>query len=83
MITRIIIGFLIVGLGVLMAWKTSWFVANLGESEFAMKYFSGGGYTLFKFVGILFVILGAIVVAGLQGLLIDATIGQLFFRGNG
>ncbi len=76
MIGRIIIGLLILGAGFICVWRTQWAIDLIGPIEFAEKTFTSGSWTFYKIVGVLVVILGAIVVAGLQDDLLNATLGS-------
>ncbi|MDP2631212.1 MAG: hypothetical protein Q8P30_00400 [Candidatus Uhrbacteria bacterium] len=66
MISRILIGIAIVGLGVLMVVKTPWFLSMVGRVYFAEKYLGGGGTRLFlKLLGVAIAVIGLIVITDL------------------
>lgn len=76
--TRIIIGILIVGAGFIMVWRTRWIISLVGRSSFGERTFSGGSYTFYKLIGIGVILLGVVVVVGLQGDLLTGTLGRLY-----
>lgn len=66
MITRILIGFLISTVGVLMAWKTTWALQLFGRLPFAERTFGPGGTRLYyKLLGVLVTIFGFIIITNL------------------
>lgn len=75
---RIIIGIIMIVLGFSVVWKTDFFFNLIGPIPFAEKVFFGGSRSFYKLAGLLIVILGALVVANLQGGLIEGTIGRLY-----
>lgn len=79
MISRIIIGLMVIFLGFFMAWKTDWFYDIVGPIDFAEKFFSRGTHTFLKLLGILIIFIGAVIFANLDDLLIEGTIGRLFY----
>jgi hypothetical protein len=78
MIARIIIGIIFIGVGFVFVWKTDIPYRLIGYVPFAERVFMGGSRMFYKLLGILLVVLGAIIIAGLQTSVLDATIGRLF-----
>ena len=65
-LARILIGFLVSGLGVLMTIKTEWFMYMVGEVQFAQRMFGGGGTRFFlKLFGMFITIIGFLVITNL------------------
>lgn len=78
---RIVIGLLIVGLGVLMVYKTQWFMSMMGRLPFAEKYFGGGGTRLFyKLLGVFISMIGIMVVTNTFDVIVGGFIMRLFNR---
>ncbi|MBU0614399.1 hypothetical protein KJ766_03920 [Patescibacteria group bacterium] len=66
MIVQIIIGILIVALGALMVYKTTWFLQMIGRIYWAEKTFGGGGTRFFlKLIGIGMIFFGLIIATDL------------------
>ena len=74
MIGRIIIGLIVIVIGYFMVWRPDWALSIFGDLAIS-RYFSGGGLTLFKLIGVLLIFIGAIVMANLQVELFNATLG--------
>ena len=70
---RILFGFILVGLGFLLVWKSEWLVKNFGRSSWAELHLgtAGGTRMLIKLIGILVIIIGFMAITGLhKGLLL-------------
>ncbi|MFH1631903.1 MAG: hypothetical protein ABIA47_02665 [bacterium] len=81
MIGRIIIGLLVAALGVLMVFKTPWFLSMIGRVAFAEKFFGGGGTRFFlKLLGIAIAVIGLLVVTDLWDNFILWVLGPLVQR---
>lgn len=79
MLLRILIGFLVAGLGFLMVWKTEWFQSMLGYVDWAEKTFGGGGTRFFyKLLGITIIVIGFLVVTNLFDLIIGGFFRSIF-----
>ncbi|MFH1712049.1 MAG: hypothetical protein ABH846_02315 [Patescibacteria group bacterium] len=78
-IMRIVIGLLIICLGVLMVYKTNWFLSMIGRVAFAEKFFGGGGTrTFYKLMGIGICFLGLIVATNLFDQIVGGFIMRIF-----
>lgn len=80
MITKIIVGLILCFLGFMVVWKTEWIIGNLGRNDWAESKLgsSGGTRIMYKFVGILVMFFGMLVMTGLSSQFLMATIGRLF-----
>lgn len=72
------IGAIIVG--IFMVIKTEWFVRNFGSSSWAEEHLgsSGGTRLMYKFIGIIFIILSMMAMTGMLGDVILSVFGRLF-----
>ena len=75
-------GLIIGGLGFLMIWKTSWIVQNFGNNAWAEAKLgsSGGTRLMYKFLGLIAMIFGMLMITGLSEGLLMGTIGKLFTK---
>ncbi len=79
MITRILIGLLISGIGVMMLYKTEWILSTVGTVEWAEKNLGGGGSRLFwKLFGLVMCIIGFAVMTNLWTEFAQGSISFLF-----
>lgn len=65
MLDRILIGFIIAGVGFLFVWKSEWLLQNVGRVEWAEYKLSGGTRFFYKLVGIAGILIGFSVVTNL------------------
>ena len=65
--SHIFIGILIVIIGFMVVWKTEWFLANFGRSDWADQKlgFEGGSHLLYKLIGVGLVFIGLFVVTNI------------------
>ena len=78
-ITRIIVGLLVIALGVLMVYKTGWFLSMIGRIPFAEKLFGGGGTrTFYKLSGVFIAIIGIVVATNLFDEIVGGFIQRVF-----
>ena len=79
---KIIIGLLIVVVGVLMIIKTEWIVQNFGTNAWAEAKLgtSGGSRIFYKFLGLIAIFIGFIVMTNMWESFLFATVGKLFIR---
>ena len=87
MFTRIIISLIMMSLGYVMVWKAEWFLSNIGVSASAEKYLrtEGGSRLMYKLIGIIIIIIGALYLTGLLepiGLSLLRTFFPVFSFGN-
>lgn len=76
---RILIGLLVMGIGILMSWKTVWIYGMLGPVGFAERFFGGGGTKFFyKLVGIAIIFIGIIIMTNLFDRIFGGLILRLF-----
>jgi len=80
-LTRFLIGLALVGLGIMMVWKTQWILSFVGRIQFAEKMFGGGGSRFFyKLLGTAIIIIGFMLITNLFDLIIGGFITRLFSR---
>ncbi|MBT6757381.1 MAG: hypothetical protein HN964_04315 [Candidatus Jacksonbacteria bacterium] len=67
MISNILWGLVVGGVGFLLSWKTEWFVYNFGRMAWAEKYLGAEGGTRLatKFIGFLAIAAGLMLITGL------------------
>lgn len=77
---RIIGGIIMVFIGFLIIWKTNWIVKNFGRSNWAETKLgsSGGTRLMYKFIGILIMFFGMLMITGLSKGFLMGTVGKLF-----
>ncbi len=76
------IGFLLVALGTVMVIKTEWFLENFGPIAWAEENLgtSGGSRLAYKFLGIIGIFIGFLLITNMfQGFLMG-TVGKLLIR---
>lgn len=79
---RIIFGLIVVLIGAGMITKTEWIIQNFGTNAWAEAKlgYNGGSRLLYKFIGLVFIFLGFLLVTNMfQGFLM-ATVGRIFIR---
>ncbi|MCX6779721.1 MAG: hypothetical protein NT034_00890 [Candidatus Magasanikbacteria bacterium] len=76
------IGVLVIVIGVLLVLKTEWFLQNLGAIAWAEANLgsSGGSRLMYKFMGIIGIFIGFLLVTNMIGGFVMGTIGKLFIR---
>lgn len=79
MIARIIIGFLMVGIGFLFVWKSEWLLYNVGRNDWAEQKLSGGSRFFYKLVGIGVIFVGFLVITNIHTSILTA-FASLFIR---
>jgi hypothetical protein len=79
---KIIGGLLMAGVGFLTVWKADWIVNNFGYSNWAESKLgsSGGTRLMYKFIGLIVLFFGMLMVTGLNDEFLRATIGKMFNR---
>ncbi len=65
LIVRIIVGFLIAGIGFLFVWQSEWLLQNFGRVDWAEMKLSGGTRLFYKLLGIIIILIGFSVVTNL------------------
>ncbi len=80
---NIIIGLIMVFIGFLLVWKTAWLVNNFGRITWFEQhlYTMGGSWLAYKLFGILFIIIGLLVMTNLHQQAASAILMPLFGRG--
>jgi hypothetical protein len=78
MFGRILLGLFIIGIGFLCVWKTDIPLALIGQLRVGRFFFSGSR-GVYKVVGVLIIIAGAMIMVGLEDELLGMTIGNLIF----
>ena len=74
-----VFGILIIALGAFMVIKTRWFIENFGHSSWAEEHLGGGGTnTLYKVLGIVFIIGSLMSMTGLMGKVLIGIFGRMF-----
>lgn len=72
MITRIIIGLIVVVVGFFMIWKTEAFYNFAGAIDWAEQHFSGGTKSFLKLLGVVIIITGFFIMFNLYIAILDA-----------
>jgi hypothetical protein len=76
MITRILIGLALVAVGFILVWKTRRFIETFGSIPWADQKLGGGGTSLmYKFIGIVIILLGFLWATNLWNAFLEATLG--------
>ncbi len=79
MITRILIGLALVAAGFIIVWKTRRFIETFGGIPWADAKLGGGGTSLmYKFIGIVLILLGFLWATNLWNAFLEATLGSIF-----
>lgn len=79
MLLRIFIGLLLVALGAIMVIKTHQFYDFFGSMNWADRYLgSGGSRLMYKLIGLVFCLIGFLVMTNLWEPFLQATLGSLF-----
>ncbi len=81
---RVILGFIIVIVGFLFAWKTAWLVNNFGRIAWFEQHLHtmGGSWLAYKLFGILAIIIGLLIMTNLHQQAATAILTPLFGRGG-
>jgi len=76
------IGILIVVVGILMILKTEWFLENFGTIAWAEENLgtSGGSRLMYKFLGLIGIFIGFLLITNMFGGFLMGTIGKFFIR---
>ena len=76
------IGLLFIAAGSGMILKTEWLIQNLGSNAWAEQHIgsSGGSRILYKFIGLVLIFLGFLLVTNLMNDFLMATIGKMLIR---
>lgn len=79
---KIIGGIIIGGIGFLMVWKSEWIVQNFGYNDWAEAKLgsSGGTRLMYKFIGLIIMFFGMLMITGLSDEFLMGTVGKLFNR---
>lgn len=67
MFARIFISLIMIVVGYIMVWKANWFLSAIGSIDSAEKYLhsEGGSRLMYKLIGIVIIIIGALYMTGL------------------
>ena len=76
------IGILIAVVGILMVLKTEWFLENFGTIAWAEENLgtSGGSRLMYKFLGLIEIFIGFLLITNMFGGFLMGTIGKFFIR---
>jgi hypothetical protein len=76
------IGILCVLVGILMILKTEWIIQNFGTSAWAEEKLgtSGGSRLLYKFIGLLGIFIGFLLITNMFEGFLMGTIGKILIR---
>ncbi len=76
------IGVICAVVGVLMILKTPWFLENFGTIAWAEEHLgtSGGSRLMYKFIGLIGIFIGFLLVTNMFGGFLMGTVGKLFIR---
>lgn len=62
---KYIFGLILITVGVIVIWKTSWFIQNFGRSNWAeTKIGAGGTWTFYKIIGVAAILLAFLIMSG-------------------
>lgn len=78
MISRIILGSIMIAIGFFFVWKTDIPYGLIGELQIG-RFFSGGSRLIYKLIGIIVIFLGVLAITNLHNNFIQATLGNLLF----
>lgn len=76
-----LVGLILLALGFVMVWKTNLFLQWFGDLG-QMLGFINAGWMSWKVAGILFMLLGFLLVTNLLPIFFQALFGRLFFLGG-
>ena len=76
------IGIVCVGIGILLVLKSDWFLYNFGTIPWAEEHLgtSGGSRLMYKFIGIIAIFIGFLLVTNMFNDFLMGTVGKLFIR---
>lgn len=79
-VLRIIGGLIIAAVGFLFAWKTDGVLRTFGAVSWAEQHLGsdGGSRLFYKLLGILFIVIGFLMMTGLLGGILIGVLGPLF-----
>jgi len=79
---KVIGGIFITGIGFLLVWKAEWIIVNFGHNAWAEAKLgsSGGTRLMYKFIGLIIMFFGMLMVTGLSEEFLMGTVGKLFNR---
>jgi hypothetical protein len=80
---HIILGLILIAIGTVITWKGDWLYENFGSIAFFDKYLhsTGGGRFGYKFMGVIGVVIGILVLTNIHVQILTA-IANLFLFGN-
>ncbi len=79
MITRILIGLVLIVVGFVFVWKTRKFIETFGSIPWADAKLGGGGTSLmYKAIGIFVILIGFLWATNLWNVFLEATLGSIF-----
>lgn len=79
MIGNILIGIVLVAAGFGIVWKTRAIIGFFGPIDWADRHLGGGGTALmYKFIGIVLILVGFLWATNLWSAFLQATIGSIF-----
>jgi hypothetical protein len=79
MLSRILIGLVLVAIGFLFVWKTRKIIETFGTSDWAETKIGGGGTSLlYKGIGLLVIFIGFMWATDLWNAFLEATLGPIF-----
>ncbi len=80
MITRILIGIVLVAIGFVIVWKTRKFIETFGSIAWADAKLGGGGTSImYKTIGIILIFVGFMYATNLWTAFLEATVGAALF----
>lgn len=80
MISRILIGLVLVAVGFIIVWKTRKFIESFGSIAWADQHLGGGGTAImYKGIGIVFILVGFLWATNLWNAFLSATLGAWLF----
>ncbi len=80
MITRIIIGLVLVAIGFVFVWKTRKFIETFGTIAWADAKLGGGGTNImYKTIGLILILVGFLWATDMWTAFLNATLGAALF----
>ena len=79
---RYFIGILLVVAGLLLIFKTEWFIQNFGTNAWAEEHlgYNGGTRLMYKVIGLIFIFFGFLAITNMISGFLMGTVAKIFVR---